>query len=72
MTTPLQFGVKLDLYRRMKKLTIAQLAEKVGVSTDRMENLLAGDHEPRGGDVVRIERRLNVYFEPEDFEVPHP
>jgi len=70
MTAALNFATKLDIYRRMKRLTIAGLAEKVGVTADRMEKLLSGDHEPRGGDVVRIERRLEIYFEPEDFEGP--
>ena len=68
MSTQLNFRVKLDLYRRMKRMTISALAEKIGVPHDRMENLLAAEHEPRGGDVVRIERALDIYFEPEDFE----
>lgn len=68
MSQPLNFSVKLDLYRRMKKLTYSALAEKVGVSADRIENLLAGDHEPRAGDIIKIERRLDIYFDPEDFE----
>lgn len=72
MSGPLKFAVKLDLYRRMKKLTISKLAEKVGVSADRMENILAGEHEPRGGDVVRIERGLDISFDPEDFEATRP
>lgn len=68
MTRPLNFAVKLDIYRRMKNLTISRLAEKVGVNPDRMEKILAGDHEPRGGDIVRIERSLDIVFDPEDFE----
>ena len=68
MAAPLNFGVKLDTFRRMKRLSISQLAEKVGVPHERMENLLAGEHEPRAGDIVRIERRLDIYFDPEDFE----
>lgn len=69
MSDPLLFAVKLDIYRRLKKLTISQMAEKVGVSADRMEKILEGIHEPRGGDVVRIERSLSIQFEPSDFEV---
>lgn len=69
MNKPLLFSVKLDIYRRLKKLTINQLATKVGVSADRMEKLLEGSHEPRGGDVVRIERSLSIQFDPSDFEV---
>jgi len=68
MTHPLNFAVKLNTYRRLKNMTIGQLAEKVGVPSDRMENLLTGEHEPRAGDVVRIERALNVFFEGADFD----
>lgn len=68
MSNPLNFAVKLDTYRRLKHLTISQMAEKVGVPSDRMENILAGEHEPRAGDIVRIERALSVYFDGSDFE----
>lgn len=64
---PLKFGGKLDLYRRLKRLTIAQLAEKIGVSADRMENLLAAKHEPRASDIIRIQNTLDIFFEVEDF-----
>lgn len=68
----LKFSAKLDLLRRMKGWTVRQMAEKVwGEGTpnmDRMEYLLAGKHEPKAGDVIRIERRLDIRFDPEDFE----
>lgn len=64
----LKFGGKLDLYRRMKGLSIAALAEKVGVTPERMEDLLEAQHEPRAGDVVRIMLALDIRFEPEDFK----
>ena len=67
MNEPLKYAGKLDVYRRLKGLTICALAEKVGVTGDRMENLLAGQHEPRAGDIVKIERRLNIQFEEGDF-----
>lgn len=63
----LRFSGKLDLYRRMHRLSIAALAEKVGVSASRMEDLLEGKHEPRAGDIVRIMDALGIFFDPEDF-----
>lgn len=64
----LKFSGKLDMLRRMKGWSIRQMAEKVQVSPDRMEYLLAGKHEPKAGDVVRIMKHLEIQFEPEDFE----
>lgn len=64
----LKFGGKLDLYRRMHRLSISQLAEKVGVKYERMEDLLEAKHQPRAADVIRIMNGLNIFFEPEDFE----
>lgn len=64
----LKFAGKLDLFRRMKGWTIRQMAEKIGVSADRMEYLLAGKHEPKAGDIVKVMNRLEIKFEAEDFE----
>ena len=61
-------GKRIRHRRWMVGITQQQLAEKVGVPMDRMEDLLAGEHEPRAGDIVRIERALNVSFEGSDFE----
>lgn len=67
MSDPLLFAVKLDSFRRLKRWTIADMAVKIGVSHDRMEKLLEGQHEPRAGDIVRAERALEIYFDGEDF-----
>jgi transcriptional regulator with XRE-family HTH domain len=64
----LKFSDKLSLLRHMKRWTIKEMAEKIGVSADRMEYLLAGRHEPKAADVIRIMNTLEVYFDPEDFE----
>ncbi len=64
----LKFSDKLNLLRRMKRWTIKQMAEKIGVSADRLEYLLAGKHEPKAADIVRIQNALEIYFDPEDFE----
>lgn len=64
----LKFSDKLSLLRHMKRWTIRQMAEKIGVSPDRMEYLLAGKHEPKAADVMRIMNALEIYFDPEDFE----
>lgn len=65
---PLKFSGKLNLYRRMKGWTIRQMAERIGMSADHLEYLLTGLHEPLGGDVVLIERSLDIQFDPEDFK----
>jgi|GEM_PF-6620802 transcriptional regulator with XRE-family HTH domain len=64
----LKFAGKLDLFRRMKGWTIREMAEKVHISVDRMEYLLAGKHQPLAADIVRIMKYLGIRFEPEDFE----
>lgn len=64
----LKFAGKLDLFRHMKGWTIREMAEKAHISTDRMEYLLAGKHQPLTADAVRIMKYLGIRFEPEDFE----
>jgi len=64
----LRYAVFLDEYRRRRGWTIKVMAEKVGVSMDRMEALLSGQHEPKAGDAVRMERKLDIMWFPEDFE----
>ena len=64
----LKYSGKLDLFRRMKGWTIRQMSEKIGVTPDRMEYLLAGKHEPKAADIIRTMKRLEITFEPEDFE----
>lgn len=64
----LKFSGKLDTFRRLKGWTIRQSAEKIGVTPDHLEYILSGKHEPLAGDIVKIERRLGIQFEPEDFE----
>lgn len=64
----LKFSGKLQTFRMMKGWTIRQMAEKVGMTADHFEYVLTGKHEPLAGDIIKIERRLGVQFEPEDFE----
>lgn len=64
----LKFSGKLNTFRRMKGWTISFMAEKVGMASDHLEYLLTGKHEPLAGDVVRLERKLEIQFEIEDFE----
>ena len=64
----LKFAGKLDTYRRLHSLTIAQLSAKVGVNADTMERLLTGENAPNAANLKRIEKGLGIQFEPEDFE----
>lgn len=64
----LKFSDKLALLRHVHRWTIRQMAEKIGISTDRMEYLLAGKHEPKAADIIRIQNALEIFFDPEDFE----
>lgn len=68
MSRPLNFAGKLDVYRRMKGLTIAALAAKTKVNPDTMERLLAGRGHPSARNLKLIELALNVQFEPDDFD----
>ena len=68
---PLNFGRRLADYRRFQKWSMAKMALKIGVSVDRYEDLEMAMHEPRAGDIIRIERELEIFFDPEDFE-PEP
>lgn len=65
---PLKFSDRLDNFRRLKGWTISELAERVGVPSERMEYLLSGKHQPGARDIVLIQKRLEIYFDPEDFE----
>lgn len=65
---PLRFALKLRLHLQMSRLTVAQGAEKSGVSNSRMEDLCAGAHCPLAADVLRVSYGLGIAFEPEDFE----
>lgn len=64
----LKFASRLNDYRRLKGITIAELAEKVGVSANTLERLLTGHNAPSAATLKRIERGLEINFEPEDFE----
>lgn len=68
MSRPFKFAGKLDIFRRMKGLTIAQLSAKVGVNPDTMERLLTGNNAPSASNLKRIELALDINFDPEDFE----
>lgn len=65
---PLIFGGKLKGFRELKDWTKKEIAQKIGVSEKRYEDLEDALHEPRAGDIVRLERRLKIVFQPEDFE----
>lgn len=64
----LKFAGKLDVYRRLKDLTIVELAEKVGVPAKTMERLLTGKNAPCAATAFRIARALDIVFDAEDFE----
>lgn len=64
---PLRFALKLRMHLDMKRLTVAQAAEKAGVTKERMEDILAGVHKTEAPDVLRIMYGLGIYFEPDDF-----
>ncbi len=64
----LKFAGKLDVYRRMNGLTIAELSAKVGVHPDTMERLLTGKNAPSAANLKRIEIGLGIQFEARDFE----
>lgn len=64
----LKFRNKLDLYRRMKGLTIKAISIRCGIDCERMEDILEGTHSPRAADVLRIMAALEIVFQPEDFE----
>lgn len=68
----LKFAGKLDVFRRMKGLTVAQLAAMVKVDPDTMERLLSGRNAPNAANLKRIEINLDIQFEPEDFETEGP
>lgn len=65
---PLNFGEKLKLFRRMRKMSMAEAARKTGVTPERYEDIEEAMHEPRAGDILRIMRGLDIFFDPEDFD----
>ena len=42
--------------------------ELCGIDRDRFEDIYEGTHAPHPADVLRIQRGLEICFEPEDFE----
>lgn len=64
----LKFAGKLDIYRRLHGLTIAELSAHVKVNADTMERLLTGKNAPSAANLKRIEIALGIQFTPEDFE----
>lgn len=64
---PLRFALKLRLHLDMKRLSVAQAAEKSGVTKERMEDILSGAHKVEAPDLLRVMYGLGIYFEPEDF-----
>jgi transcriptional regulator with XRE-family HTH domain len=68
MSRTLKFAEKLNSFRLMKNLTVAQMSAIVRVDPDTMERLLAGRNAPNAVNLVKIMRGLEIVFEPEDFE----
>lgn len=68
MPRPFKFAEKLNSYRGLKRLTIAQLAAKVQVNPDTLERLLTGQNAPSAANLKRIENSLEISFAPEDLE----
>lgn len=68
VSRPLKFAEKLDSFRRMKGLTIAQLSATTGVDADTMERLLAGTNAPNAKNLIKIMNGLEIVFEAEDFD----
>lgn len=68
VSRPFKFAGKLDVFRRMKGLTIVALSAKVGVNPDTMERLLTGNNAPSAANLKRIELGLDIQFDPEDLE----
>jgi hypothetical protein len=66
----LKFSGRLDNLRRLKGWTFPQMAKKIwgdDTHSGHLEYLLSGKHQPLAYDIVLIERRLDVQFDPEDF-----
>lgn len=64
----LGFSQKLEAYRRLKRLTIRDLSSQCGIAEGTMVRCLWGKNAPTAENLVRIMKRLDVRFEPEDFE----
>lgn len=64
----LRFSGKLDIYRRMKGLTISALAKKLSFDPGHLEYLLEGKHQPRAWEAFRIMETLKIEFSSKDFE----
>jgi hypothetical protein len=58
----------LSVYRRRKSLKYRDIAKLTGLSLERVEDIMEGTHVPGPADVLRIQRGLEIQFEPEDFE----
>lgn len=71
MRQKLSFGLKLDLLRRAKGLTIGELALKSGVPEKTMERVILGQNAPSASHFVRIIKALCISMdaiEPGDLE----
>lgn len=68
----LKFACKLDVFRRLKGLTIVAMARKCDVDEDTMERLLSGRNAPNASNLLKIMRGLEITFEPTDFEEEGP
>lgn len=63
----LKFAAKLCIYRELKHLSIRAMSEKIGVSADKMEDILSGAHAPTSYTSHLIEEKLDIRFKSDDF-----
>ncbi len=67
----LKFGGKLDLIRRARSVTLAELSAKSGVPQRTVERVCGGGSAPSAANFLRLIRALAIStdaFEPEDLE----
>lgn len=64
----LRFSDKLDIYRRLKGLTISEMAHQIKSDPKHLEYLLTGKHQPKPSEALRMMDIFQIKFEPEDFE----
>lgn len=69
------FGKNLKYYRYRKKLTQAQLAEKIGISTNHLGRIERGSHSTDFDIIDKISEELDVrpfelFLEPKNLTLP--
>ncbi len=64
----LKFRKRLEALRWTKRLKVRELAQMAGIDRDRFEDIYEGTHAPAAADVIRMQRGLDIQFDPEEFE----